>query len=40
MRQEDVAGKWRTRGFSCGLWTDPPGQVWEGYPMIRMNCLW
>ncbi len=19
------------RGFSCGLWTDPPGQVWRNY---------
>jgi mannose-6-phosphate isomerase-like protein (cupin superfamily) len=26
-----VERDWRTRGFSCGLWTDPPGQVWEGY---------
>ncbi|MGD9727023.1 MAG: cupin domain-containing protein [Nitrospiraceae bacterium] len=23
--------KWRQRGFSCGLWVDPPGQVWEDY---------
>ena len=22
---------WQTRGFSCGLWVDPPGQVWENY---------
>ena len=22
---------WRARGFSCGLWTDPPGQVWRNY---------
>lgn len=22
---------WRSRGFSCGLWVDPPGQVWEDY---------
>ena len=22
---------WRGRGFSCGLWVDPPGQVWEDY---------
>jgi hypothetical protein len=20
---------WRKRGFSCDLWIDPPGQVWE-----------
>ena len=22
---------WRSRGFSCGLWVDPPGQIWEDY---------
>lgn len=22
---------WRARGFSCGLWIDPPGQVWADY---------
>lgn len=22
---------WLARGFSCGVWTDPPGQVWENY---------
>ncbi len=26
-----VEQSWRSRGFSCGLWVDPPGQVWEGY---------
>ncbi|MCA9709682.1 MAG: cupin domain-containing protein [Myxococcales bacterium] len=26
-----VAARWRDRGFSCGLWTDPPGQVWADY---------
>lgn len=26
-----VQRDWRERGFSCGLWVDPPGQVWEGY---------
>lgn len=29
--QEAVARSWRARGFSCGLWIDPPGQVWEDY---------
>jgi len=23
--------EWSSRGFSCGLWVDPPGQVWEDY---------
>ncbi|WP_447972811.1 cupin domain-containing protein [Nitrospira sp. Kam-Ns4a] len=22
---------WNARGFSCGLWVDPPGQVWKDY---------
>ena len=26
-----VENAWRQRGFSCGLWVDPPGQVWEDY---------
>lgn len=26
-----VEKDWRSRGFSCELWVDPPGQVWEDY---------
>jgi mannose-6-phosphate isomerase-like protein (cupin superfamily) len=26
-----IAKNWRERGFSCDLWIDPPGQMWEGY---------
>jgi quercetin dioxygenase-like cupin family protein len=22
---------WGSRGFSCDVWIDPPGQVWEDY---------
>jgi quercetin dioxygenase-like cupin family protein len=22
---------WQARGFSCELWVDPPGQVWEDF---------
>lgn len=22
---------WQIRGFSCDLWTDPPGQVWKDF---------
>jgi mannose-6-phosphate isomerase-like protein (cupin superfamily) len=22
---------WAGRGFSCGLWVDPPGQVWADF---------
>ena len=26
-----IEAAWRSRGFSCDLWTDPPGQCWEGF---------
>ena len=26
-----VERDWRSRGFSCGQWVDPPGQAWEDY---------
>jgi len=26
-----VEQDWHSQGFSCGLWVDPPGQVWEDY---------
>ena len=26
-----IAKEWKARGFSCDLWVDPPGQVWEDY---------
>jgi quercetin dioxygenase-like cupin family protein len=29
--QDAVRRDWQARGFSCGLWTDPPGARWEGY---------
>jgi len=29
--QKQIAADWKARGFSCGLWVDPPGQVWEDY---------
>lgn len=28
---EAVSREWAARGFSCGLWTDPPGQRWEHF---------
>src|SRR5438270_5456339 len=30
-RMEQVETRWAQRGFSCGLWTDPPGQRWENF---------
>ena len=29
--REQIAADWETRGFSCDLWTDPPGQRWEDF---------
>lgn len=32
--QEDyraVAADWLRRGFSCGLWADPPGATWVDF---------
>lgn len=30
-RQSEIAERWRTRGFGCSLWVDPPGQCWEDF---------
>ncbi|MGH7167340.1 MAG: cupin domain-containing protein [Nitrospiraceae bacterium] len=27
----EIEQDWQLRGFSCGLWIDPPGQAWEDY---------
>ena len=29
--QSQIEKSWHSRGFSFGLWVDPPGQVWEDY---------
>ena len=26
-----VAWDWKTRGFSCAIFTDPPGREWNGF---------
>ncbi|PZP65095.1 MAG: cupin domain-containing protein [Azospira oryzae] len=26
-----VKADWAARGFSCDLWTDPPGRVWADF---------
>lgn len=26
-----IEKSWRSRGFSFGIWTDPPGQLWKDY---------
>ena len=28
---EKVSKNWRARGYSCDIWTDPPGQTWEDF---------
>jgi quercetin dioxygenase-like cupin family protein len=29
--RKKIAADWASRGFSCDLWTDPPGQRWEDF---------
>jgi len=29
--QERVRLQWAARGFSCGIWVDPPGRVWADF---------
>lgn len=31
MDAEKVASEWKSRGFSCDIWTDTPGQVWADF---------
>ena len=34
MSAEDIAAirkEWAARGFSCQVWTDPPGRRWEDF---------
>ena len=28
---DHIQKNWQARGFSCGVWIDPPGQVWKDY---------
>lgn len=28
---EQIFEDWSVRGFSCDVWTDPPGKCWEGF---------
>ena len=29
--RQQIAADWAVQGFSCDLWTDPPGQRWEDF---------
>jgi len=29
--RQQIETDWASRGFSCELWTDPPGQRWEDF---------
>lgn len=31
MNYSQVRNNWQTKGFSCGIWTDPPGKNWADY---------
>ena len=28
---KEVTKSWQARGYSCDVWTDPPGQTWEDF---------
>jgi quercetin dioxygenase-like cupin family protein len=28
---KQIEKDWNKRGYSCDLWTDPPGQLWSNY---------
>ena len=28
---QKIAADWKIRGFTCEVWTDPPGQRWEDF---------
>lgn len=36
---QKIEQDWASRGFSFGLFTDPPGQRWEGY-VHAVDELW
>ena len=36
---EQIAADWAARGFSCDLWTDPPGERWEAFDMNRSHAI-
>lgn len=29
--RERIAADWAARGFTCDLWTDPPGRRWKDF---------
>jgi mannose-6-phosphate isomerase-like protein (cupin superfamily) len=31
VNKQNVSKDWAARGFSCDLWVDPPGQLWEDF---------
>jgi mannose-6-phosphate isomerase-like protein (cupin superfamily) len=31
MNRQAAEQDWHTRGFSCDIWIDPPGQIWENF---------
>ena len=28
---EQVCWEWQARGYSCDIWSDPPGQIWANF---------
>jgi uncharacterized cupin superfamily protein len=29
--RQEIARDWAARGFSCDIWTDPPGRLWADF---------
>jgi len=37
---EDTKKDWDSRGYSFGIFKDPPGQVWADFDHTQMNLLY
>ncbi len=33
--RSSVEREWSARGFTCGLWVDPPGRIWRDYRHVK-----
>ena len=37
--QSNVKREWHSRSFSCDLWTDPAGRVWQDFSHVSDELL-
>jgi hypothetical protein len=40
MELSQIPQAWAERGFSCTVWTDPPGQVWANFVHEVEDTTW